>query len=77
VVLIAFSAADGTEWDVVVGRESWGTVVAMFVPRKGNAPPRQAVMDTSSSEEALTLLRNMSQRELQDLLDKATPKPME
>jgi hypothetical protein len=75
--LIAFSAVDGTEFDVVVGRESWGTVVAMFVPRKGDAPPRQAVMDTSSPEEALTLLRSMTHQELQDLLDKATSKPME
>ena len=72
-----FSAVDGTEWDVVVGRESWGTVVAMFVPRKVDAPPRQAVMDTSSPEEALTRLRSMTHPELQDLLDKATPKPME
>lgn len=75
--MIAFSAVDGTEFDVVVGRESWGTVVAMFVPRKGNAPPRQTVMDTSSPEEALTLLRSMTRQELQDLLDKATSKAME
>jgi hypothetical protein len=75
--LIAFTDKDGIEWDVIVGRESWGTTVAMFVPRVGDAGPRQSILDTVSPEEGLKRLKSMTLQELQDLLDRATLKPME
>ena len=65
------------EWDIVVGRESWGTVVAMFIPRAGDAPPRQTVLESVSADGALEWLRGLSAEELQDLFDKAELKPME
>jgi hypothetical protein len=73
----AFISRDGTDWDVVVGRESWGTLVVMFIPRSGDARPRQTVLESGSAEEALSELRAMTDSELQDLLDKAGPKPTE
>lgn len=36
----------GREWDVVLGRESWGSLLALFVPRDHGAP-RQALLATS------------------------------
>ena len=73
----AFRAKDGTEWDVVPGRESWGTVVAMFISRRGNAPPRQTVLETVSADGALEWIRELSAEQLQDLFDKAELKPTE
>ena len=51
----------GREWDVVLGRESWGALLALFVPR-GPGSPRQAMLDTSDY--------NAAQQEL-DALDDA------
>ena len=73
----AFRAKDGIEWDVVVGRESWGTVVAMFISRAGNAPPRQTVLEAISADNALEWVRELSADQLQDLFDKAELKPTE
>ena len=73
----AFRAKDGIEWDVVVGRESWGTVVAMFISRGGTAPPRQTVLETVSADGALQWIRELSAEQLQDLLDKAELKATE
>ena len=65
----------GREWEVVVGRESWGTVVAIFVPRGWVEPPRQALMSVSSTEEGDRLLLGMKAEELQTLLVSSKPKP--
>ena len=73
----AFRSEDGFEWDVVVGRESWGTIVAMFIPRQGNASPRQTVLESVSADGALEWIRELSAEQLQDLLDKAELKPTE
>ncbi len=73
----AFRAKNGIEWDVIVGRESWGTVVAMFIPRLGDSPPRQTVLESVSADGALEWIRELSAEQLQDLLDKAELKPTE
>jgi hypothetical protein len=72
-----FLGVDGREWEVVVGRESWGTVVAIFVPREGGDPPRQTLLDVTSTEDALRALQAASEAELRLLLDRSTMKTME
>ena len=51
----------GRQWDVVLGRESWGSLLALFVPR-GSGTPRQSMLATSDY--------NAAQQEL-DALDDA------
>lgn len=51
----------GREWDVVLGRESWGSLLALFVPR-GEGVARQAMLAASDY--------NAAQQEL-DALDEA------
>lgn len=51
----------GREWDVVLGRESWGSLLALFVPR-GDGAVRQATLAASDY--------NAAQQEL-DALDDA------
>lgn len=45
----------GAEWDVVLGRESWGALLALFIPRgRGDEARtvRQAVLQASGYEDA-------------------------
>lgn len=72
-----FVGVDGTAWDVVVGRESWGTVVAIFVPLGREEAPRQALLETSSTEEGLRELQAASEEELRRWLNRSSLKPME
>ncbi len=66
---------DGKSWDVVVGRESWGTIVLLFVPREGSEPPRQNLMNVRSPEEGTRELMGMSEEVLGDLFQGSTAKP--
>jgi hypothetical protein len=70
-----FQDPTGREWEVVVGRESWGTVVAIFILRKGSEPPRQSLLEVSSADEGSRLLLGMTQGELQALLGGSVLKP--
>lgn len=63
----SFTDEDGGQWEVVVGRESYGIVVALFSPKRGSASPRQAVLDVSSPDEGSRVLREMSSEALVDL----------
>jgi hypothetical protein len=56
----SFKDGDGALWDVVVGRESYGTVVALFLPKSGSESPRQAHLDVSSSDDGNRVLRELS-----------------
>ena len=67
----------GNEWEVVVGRESWGTVVAIFILRGKDEPPRQALLDVSSWDEGNRILLGMAEDELRDLLGASVLKPTE
>ena len=81
-----FSDAEGRTWDVVAGRESWGAIVALFVPKgrpdPGNRsegpeedpPIRQAPLDASGYGEATSRLEAMSVEDLRTLLDRSVPK---
>jgi hypothetical protein len=66
----------GNEWEVVVGRESWGTVVAIFVLRGSSEPPRQAIIDVSSWDDGNRRLQEMTDDDLRDLLGASEKKSM-
>ncbi|MGD2123957.1 MAG: hypothetical protein PVJ76_19555 [Gemmatimonadota bacterium] len=69
-----FRDEEGAEWEVVVGRESWGTIVAIFVPREGENDPRQTLLDVTSFDRGSRLLREMKEDDLRDLLQISVPK---
>jgi hypothetical protein len=68
-----FTDQAGTEWDVVLGRESWGVLLALFVPRD-EGPVRQAVLASSGSDVAAQELNDLDDAALQALLDRSTMK---
>jgi hypothetical protein len=72
-----FLGKDGREWEAVVGRESWGTVVAIFVPREGGDPPRQTLLESTTTDEALRDLQRMPEEKLRVLLERSKVKTME
>lgn len=72
-----FRDSTGKEWEVAVGRESWGTVVAIFFLRKEGDPPRQTLLKVSSADEGNRLVLGMTRSELQSLLDESVLKPTE
>jgi hypothetical protein len=67
-----FDDRNGFEWDVVLGRESWGAVVALFVPRTGTLPVRQASLAAPSYEAAVQEFNALDSAALQALLDRST-----
>ena len=70
----SFRDSDGNEWEAVVGRESWGTVVAIFVPKKGDGGPRQTLLEVTSYDRGSKLLREIGDEELRNLLETSVPK---
>jgi hypothetical protein len=68
-----FSDRAGRAWDVVVGRESWGALLALFVPADGGTV-RQAMLAAAGYTEANQELEAMSDAELQALLDGSVEK---
>lgn len=72
-----FVDSDGRAWDVVIGRESWGALYALFVPSGGGPDDdavRQAMLDADSYTDAQILLGKLEEGELAELLDRSTPK---
>ena len=68
-----FEDRSGRTWDVVIGRESWGTHCALFVPVTGH-DVRQAVLRANAFDDAINELEAMDEARLQDLLDASSPK---
>ena len=64
----------GQRWDVVPGRESWGGVVALFVPESRSDTVRQAALDVSSPSQATSELSDLSEDALRALLQKSEPR---
>lgn len=63
----------GVAWDVVLGRESWGASVALFVPPgTSGLAARQAPLKAIAQDEAVRELDGMSDAALQALLDRST-----
>ena len=67
---------EGRTWDVVLGRESWGALYALFVPAaSGSAPEvRQALPRSSGYDAAYFELMDADDAELAALFRAATPK---
>ena len=64
-----FQDRDGNTWDVVLGRESWGALLALFVPAHSSHPVRQAPLRASAYDAAAHELEELDNAALQALLD--------
>jgi hypothetical protein len=65
----------GKSWDVVVGRESFGALYALFVPAASNpGEARQTLLDAESPLDAEAELEALSAHELNDLWRRSEPK---
>ena len=69
-----FTDRDGGAWDVVLGRESWGALLALFVTTDDARPVRQAPLSAVAYDAATTELDTLDNAALQALLDKSTVK---
>jgi hypothetical protein len=72
-----FKDAEGREWEVVAGRESWGRLVAILIPVDGRTAIRQATLLASSYEEADREIEARTDEELRSLLAGSDPKTLE
>jgi hypothetical protein len=71
-----FADDEGMPWDAVVGRESWGTLYALFVPvgRGRDEPVRQAMLTASGYEAAQAELAELNEAELRAMLRRSEPR---
>jgi hypothetical protein len=68
----------GGEWDVVLGRESWGLHCALFVPvGAAEQPVRQAPLTAVAFDAGMQELDALDEAGLQALLDRSTIKDEE
>lgn len=68
-----FRDRSGIEWDVVLGRESWGTSVALFVPpTSSDLDVRQATLDSAAADAAMRELDGLDAAALQALFDRSS-----
>lgn len=59
----------------MLGRESFGALLALFVPAAGNRePPRQTMLGSDSRQGAATELEDMEPAELDALFARSEPK---
>ena len=73
-----YSDPRGRTWDVVVGRESFGALYALFVPTaETRAETRQTLLRADSPMAAEGSLESMSQDELNELFDRSEPKRLQ
>lgn len=70
-----FEEPGGERWDVVLGRESWGALFALFIPR-GEGIVRQTQLAASSHEEALQEVEEAGREGLRVLFQKSEPKQL-
>ena len=68
-----FEDRSGRVWDVVVGHESWGALLALFVPLDGG-DARQTMLRASGYNEAHQELEALEPAGLQALLDRSVEK---
>ncbi len=68
-----FQDTQGTEWDVVLGRESFGALLALFVP-VGEGAVRQAPLRSEGYDAAQHELDTMDEAALRQLLRASTEK---
>ncbi len=68
-----FQDSQGSEWDVVVGRASWGVFLFLFVPVEGEEA-RQVTLSATSADEAEAALARTDASELRRLLGDSEPR---
>lgn len=65
----------GRRWDIVIGRESFGALLALFVPVGGNDEgPRQVALVSDSRVGADAELDAMQGPQLDGLFERSEPK---
>ena len=70
-----YTDSRGRDWDVVVGRESFGALYALFVPAgETRAETRQTLLQQDSKARAQAAIESMSADELHDLYARSEPK---
>ena len=70
-----FQDRTGMTWDVVLGRESWGASMALFVPSAASGSDvRQAPLRSAAHDAAVREFDNLDDAALQELLDRSTTK---
>lgn len=68
----------GRSWDVVVGRESFGALYALFVPAASTrAETRQTLLEADSQTAAAEALGDMSDDELDRLFQRSEVKRLQ
>jgi hypothetical protein len=68
-----FHDEDGTAWDAVVGRASWGVFHLLFIP-VDEGPIRQVPLEATSADEAERMLAGEDQSALVRLLGRSRPR---
>lgn len=66
-----FRDANEAEWDVVIGKESWGTLCALFVPVAAGVQIRQVVLSAATALDAESQIDEMNDVALNRLLARA------
>lgn len=73
-----YTDSRGRAWDVVVGRESFGALYALFVPAgETRAETRQTLLQADSQAKAWETLEAMSDDEMDELYERSEPKRLE
>lgn len=67
-----FSDREGGEWDVMVGRESWGNLVLIFSPRRGSGN-RTLLIAAETVRQAEAELAALGEDELRARLRESRP----
>jgi len=67
-----FTDESGNRWDVVLGKESFGTLVLLF-SRRGGGEVRKSVLSSETALDAESELGALSDDELRDRLRDAEP----
>lgn len=71
-----FRDGEEREWEVVVGRESWGGFWAIFVPRGHEGRIRQTMLGAESRDGASRELEALDVSGLRRLLEDSEPKEL-
>ncbi len=73
-----FTDPRGRSWDVVVGRESFGALYALFVPAADTrAETRQTLLQAESQAGARQSVEDMPEDELTELFERSEPKRLQ
>jgi hypothetical protein len=70
----SFTDETGRQWEVVLGKESWGTLVLLFSPAAGG-DVRVSALSSETSFDASAELDALTDAQLRDRLRDAHPWP--